>query len=219
VHLVLRRVDGGVLATPLTDAGTPDGEPIRVDEPRLQAFIASRDAPDVRWVWDDTARWYPPVLAAGGRVGRCIDLRLCRRILRSALSARGSALAAAPADAWDVPAQEARVTRPTQAQLFDDALFQVAPPDDTLDPVTELRAQLDAVAGSSAPSALRLLLTAESAGALVAAEMFHAGLPWRADVHERLLEDALGRACRTVCGPGGSRRSPSSSGSASGTRR
>ncbi|WFR67398.1 hypothetical protein P9139_02155 [Curtobacterium flaccumfaciens] len=66
------------------------------------------------------------------------------------------------------------------------------PPDDALDPVAELRLQLDAVAASTAPGALRLLLTAESAGALVAAEMFHAGLPWRADVHERLLEDVLG---------------------------
>jgi DNA polymerase-1 len=192
VHLVLRRVDGGVLATPLTDAGTAYGEPIRVAESRLPAFIVSRDAPDVRWVWDDTTRWYPAVLAAGGRVGRCTDLRLCRRILRAALAARGSALAAAPADAWDAPAQEPRVVRPTQAQLFDDALFQVVLADDALDPVVELRAQLDAVATSSAPGALRLLLTAESAGALVAAEMLHAGLPWRADVHERLLEDALG---------------------------
>ncbi|MFJ2978653.1 bifunctional 3'-5' exonuclease/DNA polymerase [Curtobacterium sp. NPDC087082] len=192
MHLVLRRVDGGVLATPLTDAGTADGEPIRVDEPRLPAFVASRDAPDVRWVWDDTARWYPAVLAAGGRVGRCIDLRLCRRILRSALAARATALAAAPVDAWDAAVQEARVTRPTHARLFDDALFDVSPPDDELDPVAELRAQLDAVASSTAPGALRLLVTAESAGALVAAEMLHAGLPWRADVHERLLEDALG---------------------------
>lgn len=192
MHLVLRRVDGGVLATPLTDAGTPDGEPVRLDEPGLAAFVASREAPGVRWVWDDTARWYPAVLAAGGRVGRCIDLRLCRRILRTALAARGSVLATAPVDAWDAPVQEARVARPSQARLFDDALFDVVPADDESDPVTELRAQLDAVAGSRSPGALRLLLTAESAGTLVAAEMLHAGLPWRADVHERLLEDALG---------------------------
>ncbi|MDK8171473.1 bifunctional 3'-5' exonuclease/DNA polymerase, partial [Curtobacterium citreum] len=52
--------------------------------------------------------------------------------------------------------------------------------------------QLDAVASSTAPGAMRLLTTAESAGALVAAEILHAGLPWRADVHARLLEDALG---------------------------
>ncbi|PZE40456.1 bifunctional 3'-5' exonuclease/DNA polymerase [Curtobacterium sp. MCSS17_006] len=192
MHLVLHRVDGGVLATPLTDAGTAGGEPIRLDEPGLPAFVAAHDAPGVRWVWDDTARWYPAVLAAGGRVGRCVDLRLGRRVLRAALAARGSALAAAPADALDAPVAEARVVRPTQAQLFDDALFTASAPDDEVDPVAEFRAQLAAVAGSSAPGALRLLLTAESAGALVAAEMLHAGLPWRADVHERLLEDALG---------------------------
>lgn len=192
MHLVLRRVDGGVLATPLTDAGTADGEPIRLDEPGLPAFVAAHDAPGVRWVWDDTARWYPAVLAAGGRVGRCVDLRLCRRILRAALAARGSALAAALADALDAPVAEVRVVRPTQAQLFDDALFTASVPDDDVDPVAEFRAQLAAVAGSTAPGALRLLTTAESAGALVAAEMLHAGLPWRADVHERLLEETLG---------------------------
>ncbi|EYT66169.1 3'-5' exonuclease [Curtobacterium flaccumfaciens UCD-AKU] len=192
MHLVLRRVDGGVLATPLTDAGTAGGAPVRLDEPGLPAFVAAHGAPGVRWVWDDTARWYPAVLAAGGRVGRCVDLRLGRRVLRAALAARGSALAAAPADGLDAPVAEARVVRPTQAQLFDDALFTAAVPDDEVDPVAEFRAQLAAVAGSSAPGALRLLLTAESAGALVAAEMLHAGLPWRADVHERLLEDALG---------------------------
>ncbi|MBF4603469.1 bifunctional 3'-5' exonuclease/DNA polymerase [Curtobacterium sp. VKM Ac-2884] len=192
MHLVLRRVDGGVLATPLTDSGTADGEPMRVDESGLPAFVAAHDAPSVRWVWDDTARWYPAVLAAGGRVGRCVDLRLCRRILRAALAARGSALAAAPADALDAPVAEARVVRPTQAQLFDDALFTASVPDDDVDPVAEFRAELAAVAGSASPGALRLLTTAESAGALVAAEMLHAGLPWRADVHERLLEETLG---------------------------
>ncbi|MBF4608127.1 bifunctional 3'-5' exonuclease/DNA polymerase [Curtobacterium sp. VKM Ac-1393] len=192
MHLVLSRVDGGVLATPLSDAGTADGAPMRVDESGLPAFVAVHDAPGVRWVWDDTARWYPAVLTAGGRVGRCVDLRLCRRILRAALAARGSALAAAPADALDAPVAEARVVRPTQAQLFDDALFTASVPDDDLDPVAEFRAQLAAVAGSTAPGALRLLTTAESAGALVAAEMLHAGLPWRADVHERLLEETLG---------------------------
>ncbi|TCL86142.1 DNA polymerase-1 [Curtobacterium sp. PhB142] len=192
MHLVLRRVDGGVLATPLTDSGTADGEPMRVDESGLPAFVAAHDAPSVRWVWDDTARWYPAVLGAGGRVGRCVDLRLCRRILRAALAARGSALAAASADALDAPVAEARVVRPTQAQLFDDALFTASVPDDDVDPVAEFRAQLAAVAGSTSPGALRLLTTAESAGALVAAEMLHAGLPWRADVHERLLEETLG---------------------------
>ena len=39
---------------------------------------------------------------------------------------------------------------------------------------------------------LRLLVAAESAGALVAAEMRFCGLPWRADVHDALLARTLG---------------------------
>ncbi|MFZ6991805.1 bifunctional 3'-5' exonuclease/DNA polymerase [Curtobacterium sp. RRHDQ66] len=192
MHLVLSRVDGGVLATRLTDSGDPDGEPVAVPDSELPAFVAAREAPGVRWVWDDTARWYPLVLRAGGRVARCVDLRLCHRILRAALATRGSALAAAPVSGWDAPAQQERVVRATQAQLFDDALLDGTRPADAADPLAELRAQLAAVAGASDPGALRLLLAAESAGALVAAEMRFAGLPWRADMHERLLEDALG---------------------------
>ncbi|PYY41458.1 bifunctional 3'-5' exonuclease/DNA polymerase [Curtobacterium sp. MCPF17_046] len=192
MHLVLAAVGGRVTATPLTDAGQPDGEPTRVAESDLPAFVAVTDAPGVRWVWSDTARWYPAVLAAGGRVARCVDLRLGHRVLRTALASRGSALAQAPESGWDAPAVvEARPAPATQASLFDDDLFALAPADD-LDPVAELRAQLDAVAGSTEPGALRLLLAAESAGALVAAEVKHAGLPWRTDVHERLLADALG---------------------------
>lgn len=63
---------------------------------------------------------------------------------------------------------------------------------DPLDPVTELTAQLLAIKDSTDPGRLRLLLAAESAGALAAAEMHHAGLPWRGDVHDQILTEALG---------------------------
>jgi DNA polymerase-1 len=39
---------------------------------------------------------------------------------------------------------------------------------------------------------LPLLAAAESAGGLIAAEMTHHGLPWRADVHDELLTELLG---------------------------
>ncbi|MYS55664.1 bifunctional 3'-5' exonuclease/DNA polymerase, partial [Streptomyces sp. SID6013] len=42
------------------------------------------------------------------------------------------------------------------------------------------------------PDRMRLLTAAESAGMLVAAELNHAGLPWRADVHREVLHDLLG---------------------------
>ncbi|WP_460708438.1 bifunctional 3'-5' exonuclease/DNA polymerase [Myceligenerans halotolerans] len=81
------------------------------------------------------------------------------------------------------------------ARGSDDRAGAAGPPSDTdsgLDPVTELAAQLDAIASSADPGRLRLLIAAESAGALAAAEMHHAGLPWRADVHDAILTEALG---------------------------
>ena len=54
--------------------------------------------------------------------------------------------------------------------------------------------QLARVAATEHPGRFRLLVAAESAGALVAAEMGAAGLPWRADVHDEVLHELLGRA-------------------------
>ena len=56
------------------------------------------------------------------------------------------------------------------------------------------------------PRRLGLLLAAESSGALVAAEMTHAGVPWRVDVHERLLTELLGPRPPRGARPRGSRR-------------
>lgn len=55
-----------------------------------------------------------------------------------------------------------------------------------------LRAQLAAVESSASPHRLALLLAAESAAALVAAELQHHGLPWDAAVHQSMLENSLG---------------------------
>ena len=57
---------------------------LRVPADALPEVVAAREAgPEpVRWVWDDTTRWYPALLAAGVRVARCTDLRLCHALLR-----------------------------------------------------------------------------------------------------------------------------------------
>jgi DNA polymerase-1 len=52
--------------------------------------------------------------------------------------------------------------------------------------------QLAAISADQQPTRFGLLAAAESAGALAAAEMTEAGLPWRADVHLRLLAEQLG---------------------------
>lgn len=56
----------------------------------------------------------------------------------------------------------------------------------------EFARQLALVAESADPGRLRLLLAAESAGALIGAELHAAGLPWDRAVHEAVLESELG---------------------------
>ena len=54
------------------------------------------------------------------------------------------------------------------------------------------RDQQARIEATADPARFRLLVAAESAGALLATEMGVDGLPWRADVHDELLHDLLG---------------------------
>jgi DNA polymerase-1 len=149
----------------------------------LPAYVRAREVDAPRWVWDDTARWYPSLLAAGVRVERCHDLRLGHHLLRRAPAADVRLLAGEQSRQWD---------RLGPVTPSDPALFVVDDTAEHLRADLEDARQLAAVAASTEAARLRLLLAAESAGALVAAEMTYAGVPWRVDVHERLLTDLLG---------------------------
>ncbi|KQX07058.1 MULTISPECIES: bifunctional 3'-5' exonuclease/DNA polymerase [unclassified Leifsonia] len=200
MHFVVGRLPSGASSTQAFDVeGTAVGDRMQhADDASLARFVQgeSAAAPAVRWVWDDTARWYPRLLRHGVRVARCHDLRLAHAILRLSTLTRGSALANAPRSAWDAaPALERPAA--THTALFDVELD--APQTDADTPtegadesVAEWRRQLVAVAGSAAPGRLRLLLAAESAGALIAAEMREAGLPWSIERHDEVLTEALG---------------------------
>src|SRR5690606_15792897 len=131
----------------------------------LAGAVARLEADRPRWVWDDTARRYPPLLAAGVHVERCWDLRLCHAILRNAAATSSSALATAPPGPWDG-------LEPGAPPEPEPTLFELPAPRRSrprLDVLGALRSQLEAVATSSAPGRLRLLLAAESTGALLAA--------------------------------------------------
>ena len=52
--------------------------------------------------------------------------------------------------------------------------------------------QLERLSAVAEPARLRLLVAAESSGALTAAEMARHGVPWRVDVHDALLTELLG---------------------------
>ncbi|GAA1953542.1 bifunctional 3'-5' exonuclease/DNA polymerase [Agromyces allii] len=175
-----------------------------------------------RWVWADTRQWYPALLASGVRLARCHDLRLCGAILdHSTFTADARAHGAPTAPAWLPPGPtmaEAAFEPSPAAQRheplfdldgFDDARGSVAGgdgaesvPSERADApggrpsaasvADEYRRQLGLIEAAGAPAALRLLTAAESAGALIGAEMRAAGLPWSRRVHESVLEAELG---------------------------
>ena len=63
----------------------------------------------------------------------------------------------------------------------------------TLDALIAVHAdQLRRIAADDHPARFGALVAAESAGELVAAEMSFAGMPWRSDVHDRVLTGLLG---------------------------
>ena len=178
----------------LDDAGTPTAVDVLMSPGELQALAVEREEGAVRWVWEDTARLYPLLLQGGIRVKRAHDLRLCHAILRLSEATSGSVLANTPGGRWSEPL--APPPAPTQGTtLFD---FDLGP-EDPADPapagdddLAQFQSQLDAVRRSAEPGRLRLLLAAESVGALIAAEMQFAGLPWRSAIHDRLLTAELG---------------------------
>ena len=189
VRMVLAPGSGGSgLVGRLRDDGTLDGAPVRA--PDLAAAVAASErAGGVRWVWRAGRVLYPAFLAAGVRVARCHDVELVSAVLsgHDGDDGRPTAIDAAGPAASHRPG----------ARLAEQLPFDS--PGREPDPDRELAALIDAHAAQQRriradPDAVRLALlaTAESAGGLAAAEMTAAGLPWRADIHDRLLTEALG---------------------------
>jgi len=178
--------DRSVVLSRLDDSGVVTEDQV-LARAELSAVVAQLESERPRWVWDDTSRWYPPLLKAEVRVERCVDLRLCHAILRASALTASSELATAAAGPWDHGAIEPAVAA-------DNALFEVDVPIQSAreDPLDEFRMQRRAIESSIDPGRIGLLLAAESAGALVAAEIHYAGLPWREDLHDELLTRHLG---------------------------
>lgn len=164
----------------LDDLGNPVADAMLV--PDLASAVAELEAQGPRWLWSATDQVYPALLERGVRVRRCHDLELVEGLLvahdgrygapRNLLAAHARLTGAAePADqpTHQGTLLEPLTTVPMEALL---AVYQAQ------------RARLE--------GRLRLLAAAESASALIAAEMGHIGLPWAADVHDELLIGLLG---------------------------
>jgi DNA polymerase-1 len=161
----------------------------------LMAAVEAEHAP--RWVLPSAEELYPTLLAAGVRLARCHDLALTESILLAAAETPGSPrnLAAAWARLHGLtePPDRPPPSRTDVPTLFepDRGVLPAAadPVKAALEVHTDQQRRIDA---DPHPDRLRLLVAAESAGALAAAEMTHHGLPWRADVHAALLTELLG---------------------------
>lgn len=186
---------------PLTEDGEPIGGPLTAS--RLAVAVAELEgAEHPRWVWAAAESAYTPLLPGlPDRLGRCHDLRLVEALLLAHEGRFGQprSLGAAWARLRGLPVpDDLPDSGPAEEQesLFAPDRLQLPPGTDPLAAVLAVHAdqqrRLRAIEGEAERSRFRLLTAAESAGALVAAEMAHDGLPWRAEVHDRLLTELLG---------------------------
>jgi len=194
VFIVLARAGATVTATRVDAEGAQLAQHAVADLPR---FVAENEPEHPRWVWHDTADWYPELLRSRIRVQRCFDLRLCHTILRNSALSSASELAQSPEGPWD--GLESGSPAPVEGRLLSahSTLFDFDQPhgettEDPLDAFREFERQRIALAGSTDPARLSRLLAAESVGALIAAEMRCAGLPWSATAHNQILSTMLG---------------------------
>ncbi|WP_193104452.1 bifunctional 3'-5' exonuclease/DNA polymerase [Brachybacterium sp. FME24] len=166
---------------------------LEVGPAELASVVSRREAEArPRWVWSDTPTWYARLLAAGVTVSRCHDLRLIHAILRhSQLVRDGGAIR----DAWDTPIDQPPEDRSAGATLFDldaSSARTGGVPHDIEAALAELAHHRVAIDGAEDRGRLRLLVAAESAGALIAAELHAAGIPWDVAEHDRILAASLG---------------------------
>jgi DNA polymerase family A len=153
------------------------------------------------------------LLAADGRWGEPRSLPAAWARLRGLPVPDDTARAAGAVPRWD---------RPGQPALFDHDLLGLPGPAELLERVVAVHADQQrrlagGVRGTAGvvprsvggvepevggwPGGLGLLVAAESAGALAAAEMAAAGLPWRPEVHDAVLTELLGRRPRGGAAP------------------
>jgi DNA polymerase-1 len=180
----------------LDERGEPAG-PAETTADLAKSIAAVEEQYHPRWVWPSTAELYPALLDAGVRVERCHDLVLAEGLLLNYAGRHGEprGLPSAWARVAGLPVPE---DPPPAKQVAQPVLFEPEPDilpggADPLDAIMAVHADQRArIAAVEIADRMRLLLAAESASALTAAEMSHHGLPWRVDIHQRLLTEALG---------------------------
>ncbi|MCU1530596.1 MAG: bifunctional 3-5 exonuclease/DNA polymerase [Arthrobacter sp.] len=210
MYLLLATHPDGAALQYLAPDGSPDPanpEPQVISAGELAGVVRGLEKRRPRWIWHRTQDWYPALLGAGVELERCYDLTLCGAILaHSEFTAHTAYAGTAEKLTQDDDMQPPpRTLQPLPPPADQGALFEApgsgrAPRHTLEDLRADYAAQQEALsrAGTEAgtdPSRrqrLQLLLAAESAGAMIAAEMQHTGVPWREELHEEILRNYLG---------------------------
>ncbi|BAS16158.1 hypothetical protein AHiyo8_44610 [Arthrobacter sp. Hiyo8] len=220
MYLLLAAHPDGAAIQEINAAGVAVAEPRAVRKADLAVVVSGLEKSRPRWVWNRTQDWYPAMLQAGVELERCHDLTLCRAILvHSEFTAHTdyarSAEKLTQDDEMPVPP---RVLQPPPPPAEQDALFEDLVPRSTQPSLDEIRAEFAAQQRALGQASkeegrqhrLKLLLAAESAGAMIAAEMQFTGVPWQEALHEEILEGHLGPRHPPAIGRPGSKLSATS---------
>ncbi|GAA2845763.1 bifunctional 3'-5' exonuclease/DNA polymerase [Paenarthrobacter ilicis] len=196
--LLAAHLDGAAIQR-ISPSGKPTADPRLVTRGELAGVVLELETQRPRWVWHRTQDWLPGLLANGVEVERCHDLALCAAILaHSELTAHTDYARNAVKIVQDDDSTPPRTLLSPPPPVDQGALFDDITPQVPRAGLAELREEFAAqqLAVSQAAEEkqrnLQLLLAAESAGAIIAAEMQHTGVPWREDLHEQILADVLG---------------------------
>lgn len=201
MYLLLAAHPDGAAIQRISPTGKATADARVVTRGELPGVVRELETQRPRWVWQRAQDWYPELLTHGVELERCHDLALCGAILaHSAFTAHTDYAKNAEKLTQDDDSTPPRALQPPPPPVDQGALFEDFTPGSNKAGLAELRdeftAQQAAVAqvttDEQQKQRLQLLLAAESACAIVAVEMQHAGVPWREELHEQILADVLG---------------------------
>lgn len=201
MYLLLAAHPEGAAIQRISPTGKATADPRVVTRGDLAGVVREFEAQRPRWVWHRATDWYPELLAHGVELERCHDLALCGAILaHSEFTAHTDYARHAVKLTQDDDTGPPRALQPPPPPADQGALFEDLSPSNPKAGLAELReefsAQQHAVAqvttDEQRKQRLQLLLAAESACAIIAVEMQHAGVPWREELHQQILADVLG---------------------------
>ncbi|MFC8041137.1 bifunctional 3'-5' exonuclease/DNA polymerase [Paenarthrobacter sp. NPDC057355] len=200
MYLLLAAHPDGAAIQRISPAGkaTADARVVRRGE--LPGVVRELETQRPRWVWHRAQDWYSGLLDHGIELERCHDLALCGAILAHSEFTAHTDYARNAVHLTQDDDSPPRILQPPPPSADQGALFEDLTPSDPKAGLAELKAEFAAQQEAMAQvgtdhqrrQRLQLLLAAESACAIIAVEMQHAGVPWREELHQQILADVLG---------------------------